>query len=112
MKLRSGYNILLEGKPSKEVEVPVDPKVLYLPLRSRRFTFSQVCVKEGQQVVAGEILAEDPANYSVPLFALVVERFVWKQLKTISFWKNSSSRVKKHVVHAKIHRMCLKKRSR
>jgi Na+-transporting NADH:ubiquinone oxidoreductase subunit A len=69
MKLKKGYNVLLEGKPSKEVEVLVDPKVLYLPLRSRRFTFSQVCVKEGQQVVAGDILAEDPANYSVPLLA-------------------------------------------
>lgn len=69
MKLRGGYDILLEGRPSASVEVLPEPDVLYLPLRSRRFAFRQLCVKEGQRVVAGQAVARDPDNYSVPLLA-------------------------------------------
>jgi Na+-transporting NADH:ubiquinone oxidoreductase subunit A len=43
--------------------------VLYLPLVSRRFTFSEVLVKEGEQVAAGQVLARDPDGFSLPLLA-------------------------------------------
>ena len=69
MALRGGYDILLAGRPSDRVEVLPEPDVLYLPLRSRRFSFADVKVEEGQRVGPGQILAEDPANYCVPLLA-------------------------------------------
>lgn len=69
MKLRGGYDVLLAGRPAGRVEVLPEPQTLYLPLRSRRFAFSEVLVQEGQRVRPGEVLAEDPANYSVPLIA-------------------------------------------
>lgn len=66
---RGGYNVLLQGKPSGEVcELP-ESDVLYIPLRSRRFEFSEIRVKEGDLVPPGRILAKDPANHSVPLLA-------------------------------------------
>jgi len=46
-----------------------EPKVLYLPLRSERFTFSDIQVKDGQKVSGGDILAKDPENYAVPMLA-------------------------------------------
>ena len=67
MKLGSHCDIRLAGRPSGVVEVLPEPDVLYLPLRSRRFRFSEICVKEGQEVQPGQILAKDPENYSVPL---------------------------------------------
>jgi len=69
MKLQSRYDVLLDGEPAGAVEVLPEPKVLYLPLQSRRFVFSDINVKEGQQVPRGQILANDPDNYSVPLLA-------------------------------------------
>lgn len=69
MRLRGGYNILLAGKPSAEVHVLPEPRVLYLPLSSRRFIFSEIRVNEGQRVKPGHVLAEDPKNYYVPLVA-------------------------------------------
>ena len=69
MKLRGGYNILLHGRPERAVKVLPEPDVLYLPLRSQRFGFSEVCVNDGQRVDAGDILAHDPDNYAVPLLA-------------------------------------------
>jgi Na+-transporting NADH:ubiquinone oxidoreductase subunit A len=69
MKLEGGYNIALTGRPSKDVEVLPEPTVLHLPLRSRRFDFSDVCVTEGQRVHPGEAVAKDPANFSVPLLS-------------------------------------------
>jgi len=44
-----------------------EPNVLYLPLRSRRFVFSEVSVKDGQRVNSGDTLAKDPDNYGVRL---------------------------------------------
>ena len=67
MKRRGGYNVLLQGKPSKDVLVLPSPEVLYLPLGSRRFRFSRLCVEEGQRVSPGQVLARDPDNHSVPL---------------------------------------------
>ncbi len=69
MKLRGGYNVYIEGKPSREVSMLPEPGVLYLPLRSARFDFSEIRVKEGQRVHPGEALAVDPGNCSVPLLA-------------------------------------------
>jgi Na+-transporting NADH:ubiquinone oxidoreductase subunit A len=69
IKLRGGYNVLLAGRPSAQVEVLPEPEVLYLPLRSRRFRFTERCVKEGQRVRPGQPLAKDPGNYWVPLLA-------------------------------------------
>lgn len=69
MKLRGGYNISMAGRPSGYVELLPEPEVLYLPTRSRRFTFSQSCVEEGQRVELGQVLARDPDNYCVPLLA-------------------------------------------
>ena len=69
MKLRGGYNIRITGRPSREVEVLPEPDALYLPLQSRRFTFTQLCVEDGDRLSPGQIIAEDPENYSVPLLA-------------------------------------------
>ena len=69
MKSRGGYNILLKGRPNGTVEPLLEPDVLYLPLQSRRFTFSKLCVEDSERVRAGQILAQDPLNYSVPLLA-------------------------------------------
>ena len=69
MKLRGGYNILFEGRPSPVVRRLSEPKELYLPLRSRRFLFNEICVEDGQQVKAGDIIAKDPNNFALPLLA-------------------------------------------
>ncbi|MHC4740881.1 MAG: 4Fe-4S dicluster domain-containing protein [Planctomycetota bacterium] len=69
MRFKGGYNILLKGKPERSVSVMPEPDVLYLPLHSKRFKFSEICVKEGEKVNGGDILAKDPENYSVPLLA-------------------------------------------
>lgn len=69
MKLRGGYNVLLQGRPAGTIEVLDQPQVIQLPLGSSRFTFSQISVEDGQEVACGQVLATDPANYSVPLLA-------------------------------------------
>ncbi len=69
MKFRGGYNILLQGKPDRLIEELPESETLYLPLRSRRFEFSELRVKDGQRVNGGGVLARDPKNYSVPLLA-------------------------------------------
>ena len=69
MKFRGGYNIYLKGKPDNAVKVMPEPTVLHLPLRSQRFSFGDIQVKDGQKVQAGDALAKDPDNYAVPLLA-------------------------------------------
>jgi Na+-transporting NADH:ubiquinone oxidoreductase subunit A len=69
MKLRGGYDILLKGKPGREMESLPEPRMLYLPLRSKRFNFSENCVRDGERVIAGQVLARDPANHLLPLLA-------------------------------------------
>ncbi|MHC4423473.1 MAG: 4Fe-4S dicluster domain-containing protein [Planctomycetota bacterium] len=69
MRFRGGYNILLKGKPDGTIRTMPEPKALYLPLRSQRFVFSEICVEDGQSVDCGDILAKDPDNYAVPLLA-------------------------------------------
>jgi len=44
-----------------------EPEQLLLPLQSRRFAFTEVCVEPGQRVHPGQVLARDPSNFSVPL---------------------------------------------
>ena len=60
---------MLSGRPEGVVRVMPEPEALYLPLRSRRFTFNEVAVKDGQHVNGGDILARDIGNYAVPLLA-------------------------------------------
>ena len=60
---------MLMGKPAGVVRVMPEADVLYLPLRSRRFTFRALSVKDGQRVNSGDILAKDPDNFGVPLLA-------------------------------------------
>lgn len=69
MKLRGGYDIMLAGRPDDKVLVLPESDVLYLPLRSSRFEFTDVRVVEGEHVRPGHVLAKDPGNYSVPLLA-------------------------------------------
>ena len=69
MKFRGGYNILLQGRPERTIKVMPEPAVLYLPLRSHRFLFSELCVEDGQRVSDGDVLAKDSNNYAVPLLA-------------------------------------------
>ena len=60
---------MLSGRPEGVVRVMPEPEVLYLPLRSRRFTFNEVTVKDEQHVNGGDIIARDLDNYAVPLLA-------------------------------------------
>ncbi|MHC4170441.1 MAG: 4Fe-4S dicluster domain-containing protein [Planctomycetota bacterium] len=69
MRFRGGHNVLLKGRPDSAIKVMPEPKVLYLPLRSERFTFSDIQVKEGEKVKGGDMLAKDPDNHGVPLLA-------------------------------------------
>ena len=69
MKFKGGYNVQIKGKPSNKTTKLPDPDLLYLPLFSKRFTFSAFCIHDGNEVVQGQILAEDPDNHSVPLLA-------------------------------------------
>ena len=69
MRFKGGYNILLKGKPQSNISVMPEPDVLYLPLQSKRFSFSKLCVKDGEHVNGGDILAKDPGNHGVPLLA-------------------------------------------
>lgn len=69
MKFHGGYNVLLEGRPSGEVRVLPEPDELHLPLRSERFSFTELKVDDGARVKPGQTVATDPANHSVPLLA-------------------------------------------
>ena len=69
MKFRGGYNVTLQGRPGKNVRVMPEPQVLQIPLSSKRFNFSSICVENGQKVDMGDIMATDPDNFSVPLIA-------------------------------------------
>jgi len=69
VRFRGGHNILLKGRPDGAIKVMPEPKILYLPLRSGRFVFSEIRVEDGQSVSGGDVLAKDPNNYAVPLLA-------------------------------------------
>lgn len=59
----------MQGRPGETVDVMPEPQVLYLPLQTKRFNFSEICVEDGQHVELGDTLAKDPSNYSIPLLA-------------------------------------------
>ena len=69
MKTRGGYTVNLEGKPAKEIQNLREPTVLHLPLRTTRFNFSELHVREAESVMQGMILASDPGNHGIPLLA-------------------------------------------
>jgi len=69
MKTRGGYNIRLQGKPTKELIALSEPKILHLPLKTKRFSFTELHVKDGAHVAEGAVLASDPRNQNVPLIA-------------------------------------------
>jgi Na(+)-translocating NADH:ubiquinone oxidoreductase A subunit len=69
MKCQGGYTIPLAGKPSDEIRHLPQADVLYLPRSSPRFNFSEICIDDGQEVKAGDVLAQDSDNYLVPLLA-------------------------------------------
>ncbi|MCE5278537.1 MAG: 4Fe-4S dicluster domain-containing protein [Planctomycetaceae bacterium] len=69
MRMTGGYDVPLAGRPSSRVEVPDDPPAFYLPLKSRRFHFSNILVSDGQCTAQGHVLARDEDNYAVPLLA-------------------------------------------
>ncbi len=69
MRFRGGHNVLLHGRPAPTIKTMPEQKVLCLPLWSRRFTFGDVAVENGQRVNAGDVLARDRGNHGVPLLA-------------------------------------------
>ena len=69
MKFSGGYDVLLKGEPARELKRVPDAAALEIPLSSRRFTFSEICVENGASVTQGDVLARDPDNYRVPLLA-------------------------------------------
>lgn len=60
---------MLEGKPGRLIETLAEPEMLYVPLCSKRFEFTELCVEDGQRVNGGDVLSRDPNNYAVPLLA-------------------------------------------
>jgi len=69
MRFKGGHNVLLQGRPEDTVQAMPEPERLYLPLRSDRFQFANLCVDEGQGVEPGDVLATDSDNFDVPLLA-------------------------------------------
>lgn len=69
MRFRGGYDIRFQGKPSGLLkDIPL-PDALYLPLQSKSFDFSTLCVTQGQRVTLGDVLAKAPDSYDVPLLS-------------------------------------------
>lgn len=60
---------MLDGRPDATVKRLSEPSILYIPLRSRRFSFDEICVEQGRQINEGDVLARDPNNYELPLLA-------------------------------------------
>ena len=69
LRFRGGHKILLKGKPDSAIKVMPEPKTLYLPMHSERFTFDDIRVKDGQKVNIGDMLSVDPDSYGIPLLA-------------------------------------------
>jgi Na(+)-translocating NADH:ubiquinone oxidoreductase A subunit len=67
MKLRGGYNISLVGRPNDSIRTMPTPSELYMPLKSKRFNFTALSVKQGDSVKVGDVLAKDPDNYDIPM---------------------------------------------
>jgi Na+-transporting NADH:ubiquinone oxidoreductase subunit NqrA len=69
MKFSGGYDVLLKGEPARELKRTREAAILNIPLSSRRFAFSEVCVEDGAKVTQGDVLARDPDNFAIPLLA-------------------------------------------
>lgn len=69
MKLRGGYKILPTGRPNESIRTMPTPSELYIPLKSKRFDFSEAAVRSGDKVAIGDVLARDPDNFALPLLA-------------------------------------------
>jgi Na+-transporting NADH:ubiquinone oxidoreductase subunit NqrA len=69
MRFSGGHDILLKGEPERGLTGTREAAILNIPLSSRRFTFSEVCVEDGAQVKQGDVLARDPGNFGIPLLA-------------------------------------------
>ncbi len=69
MKCKGGFSVPLSGRPAGMIVTPPVAEVLRIPLSSRRFRFNDVRVTDGRSVAAGDVLATDEANHSVPLLA-------------------------------------------
>ena len=67
--MRGGYNVMPGGRPDGRINVLPAPSRLILPLSSRRFAFTDVCVRDGGQVRIGEVIARDPVHDNTPLLA-------------------------------------------
>ncbi len=69
MKPNRLFTTILEGKPDDSIEVLPEPDELIIPLRTTRFQFNDIAVKEGQDIEMGTVLARDEDNFSLPLLA-------------------------------------------
>ncbi len=68
-RLKGGFDIRIVGRPSAIVQTPPEPSTLFIPLRTRRFHFSEIVVQDNTDVTQGTILACDPKQFNVPLLA-------------------------------------------
>ena len=71
MKFIGGHSAFITGRPASKIESLPSADALSLPLFSPRFNFSNLLVQDGDSVTAGQVLADDPGNFSVPLLAPV-----------------------------------------
>jgi len=69
MKMRGGCTILIQGKPDRHVRNLPAPDAFSIPRKSKRFTFSKICVQDSQDVRRGTVLALDPSSFSVPMLS-------------------------------------------
>ncbi|MFC1736494.1 4Fe-4S dicluster domain-containing protein [Candidatus Hydrogenedentota bacterium] len=69
LQMRGGYNVNLAGRPNGVIETLPEPSRLVIPLKSARLSFTEIAVSDGESVSCGQILATDPACFSLPLLA-------------------------------------------
>ena len=60
---------MLSGRPDATIRPMPVPDQLCVPLKTKRFNFSNVIVSSGDKVKIGEVLAADPDNFDLPLLA-------------------------------------------
>ena len=59
MRPKDGHDIKLGGRPAGSILELPEPEALYLPLRSRRFAFSEQLVKDGERVIGAITVGVD-----------------------------------------------------
>lgn len=60
---------MLSGRPDGNIVQMPSATRLSIPLRTKRFTFSDIKVVSAQKVSRGQVLAVDPDNFDLPLLA-------------------------------------------